>query len=156
MKIHVLLAAVGILGSTASAAVSPSTFGKGSKSPKGSKSTILPKETKSSSFSPGKGSRLPGNNSTAPTMAPTTTTIDIDEVAGSSSFPLRLRGRRMTRRHLHRGDGTGYSALKKKNKGSSPKTSKSSKGAKSSCVGKNTTAAAPTPFPTLEDTEFNP
>ena len=155
MKIHVLLAAVGILGSTASAAVSPSTFGKGSKSPKGSKSTILPKETKSSSFSPGKGSRLPGNNSTAPTMAPTTMTID--EVAGSSSFPLRLRGRRMTRRRLHRSDGTGHSALKKKNKGSSPKTpSKSSKGTKSSCVGKNTTTAAPTPFPTLEDTEFNP
>ena len=117
--------------------------GKGSKSPK---STILPKETKSGGSGKG-GSKSPKGSEKVPTMAPTTT-IDID--VASSSFPLRLRGR-MTRRRLHRGDGTEYSALEKKNKGSSPspKTSRSSKGAK-------TTTAAPTSAPTLEDTEFLP
>ena len=153
MKINVLLLA-GLLTANA-ATVSPSTFGKGSKSPKGSKSTILPKETKSGSFSPGKGSRTRDRNSTmAPTLAPTTMTID--EVAGSSSFPLRRRGRN-ARRRLRRGDGTGYSALKKKNKDEkTSKSSKGAKGAKSSYVGKNTTTAAPTSAPTLEYTEFNP
>ena len=132
--------------SVPSASPAPTPYenhGKGSSS----STSVSSRGGKASRSSPSKGS----NSTEAPTVAPTTLTID--EVGSSSSFPLRGR-RRMSRRRLRRGDGTGYSA---KGEGSSPMTSKSSKIAKSSYYhGNNTTTAAPTPFPSFEDTEILP